>query len=100
MIRGSTPTHTFSLPISTDLIKSLRLTYVQSGRTVLEKTEKEVRMNGKQISLKLTQEETLAFDISYRVKIQLKVLTADGSVLVSQIFEQSAESVLNEEVLK
>ena len=80
MIRGSTPTHVFRLPISTELIKALRITYVQKQKTVLEKTEQDVTMDGTTISLRLTQEETLAFNAECRVKIQLKVLTVNEEV--------------------
>ena len=100
MIRGSTPTHVFRLPISTELIKALRITYVQKQKTVLEKTEQDVTMDGTTISLRLTQEETLAFNAECRVKIQLKVLTVNEDVLASRITEVFVEQVLNEEVLE
>lgn len=100
MIRGSTPTHVFRLPISTELIKALRITYVQKQKTVLEKTEQDVTMDGTTISLRLTQEETLAFNAECRVKIQLKVLTVNEEVLASRITEVFVEQVLNEEVLE
>lgn len=100
MIRGSTPTHVFRLPINTELIKALRITYVQKQKTVLEKTEQDVTMDGTTISLRLTQEETLAFNAECRVKIQLKVLTVNEEVLASRITEVFVEQVLNEEVLE
>lgn len=100
MIRGSTPTHVFDLPISTDSIKSLRITYVQGAKTILEKTEQDASMGGESISVKLTQEETLGFEERCPVKIQLKVLTAGGDVLPSQIFTVPVEQVLNEEILE
>ena len=40
MIRGTTPTHIFKLPIDTSTIRQLRITYVQYGKTVLEVTER------------------------------------------------------------
>lgn len=51
MYRGSTPTHVFTLSIPVEDIKALRLTYAQGGRTVLEKTEKEVKMEGNTVTI-------------------------------------------------
>ena len=99
MYRGSTPTHVFTLSIQVEDIKALRLTYAQGGRTVLEKTEKEVKMEGNTVTLRLTQEETLAFGQTAPVNIQLKVLLNSGAVLPSQIFRVHVDEILNEEVL-
>lgn len=99
MIRGSTPTHIFELPIDTSLIKQLRITYVQQQKIVLEKKEQDVTMSGRFIKSRLSQEETLTFDEHIPVKIQLKILTTGGDVLPSQIFVVSADQVLNEEIL-
>lgn len=100
MFRGSTPTHVFTLSIPVEEIQALRLTYVQGGKTVLDKTEADVKMSGATVTLRLTQEETLAFGDTAPVNIQLKVLTTDGAVLPSQIFRVHVDEILNEEVLE
>ncbi len=100
MIRGTTPTHTFEVPqIDTSYIKELRITYVQSCNTVLEKDESDVTMGDHLIKLTLTQEETLRFNDKLYVGVQLKVLMDDGSVLASQIMRFNVGKILNEEVL-
>lgn len=99
MFRGSTPTHVFTLSIPVEEIQALRLTYAQGGKTVLDKTESDVKMDGSTITLRLTQEETLAFGATAPVNIQLKVLTTGGAVLPSQIFRVHVDEILNEEVL-
>lgn len=100
MIRGTTPTHTFNLPIATKTIKATRITYKQKDSIVLEKTEKDVIMQGTAIKVTLTQEETLAFGENTPVQLQVKVLTYDGAVLVSKIKMIPVTEILNEEVLK
>lgn len=100
MFRGSTPTHVFNLPMPADDIKALRLTYVQGGKTILDKSETDVKMDGSTITLRLTQEETLAFGATAPVNIQLKVLLHSGAVLPSQIFRVHVAEILNEEVLE
>lgn len=100
MFRGSTPTHTFHLPVDTSTLKMIRITYKQLSRTVLEKTEADVEKDGATVTLTLTQEETLKFHNSGPVLVQLKVLTDLDTVLHSPIFQVSAEEALNTEVLK
>lgn len=100
MTRGSTPTHTFQLPIETSTIKKLLITYEQLGRTVLEKTEEDVRMEGKTVCLKLTQTEAFQFKENHSVKLQIKILTNTGDLLPSKVFRISVDEILNEEVLE
>lgn len=97
MFRGTTPTHTFKLPFSTSLLQKVLVTYKQDENIVLEKTEADCTFENNSIKLKLTQEETLAFSAK-RVKIQLKLLTTDGTVMASDIKKKFAKDCLNNEV--
>lgn len=100
MIRGTTPTHTFRLSIETNTITELRITYVQLGKTVVEKTENDVKLGEKSISLTLTQEESLQFRAGSEVEVQLKVLTNVGTVLASPVISLTVGKILNTEVLE
>lgn len=100
MIRGTTPTHTFRLSIETSSIIEVRITYVQLGKTVIEKTEEDVKMGEKSISLTLTQEESLEFRAGSEVEVQLKVLTNVGTVLASPVISLNVGKILNTEVLE
>lgn len=100
MIRGTTPTHTFRLSVETSSIIEVRITYVQLGKTVIEKTEEDVRMGEKSISLTLTQEESLEFRAGPEVEVQLKVLTNVGTVLASPVISLNVDKILNTEVLE
>ena len=99
IFRATTPTHIYTLPIDTSMLKRIRVTYEQEDRTILEKTETDCELVGSEIRITLTQEETLLFDSDHRVKIQLRVLTNDGKALASEIVRKYARSCLNEEVL-
>lgn len=100
MIRGTTPTHTFTVSqIDTSQIKQLRITYSQMGRLVLEKTEKDVTMGDGRFEFTMTQEEALSFRASIKVDVQVKVMMMDGSVLASVIETFGVDKILNTEVL-
>lgn len=99
MVQGSSPTHVFDLSIDTSKISKLRVTYAQNCTTILEKTESEVTMSDSIIKVRLTQQETLQFIANYPVSIQIKLLTTNGVVMVSQIMTDQVESALNKEIL-
>ena len=99
MYRGTTPTHTFTLPFDTSLVKTIRIIYSQQGVVVLSKTEADVGMSGSLVQVSLTQEETLSFRCKREVLIQLKILTTTGEALVSDIIKVSVSRCLCEEVL-
>ena len=58
MIRGTTPTHIFTVPFDTSIIKEVRVIYKQGNQKVLCKDNKDVEMDAQTVSLKLTQEDT------------------------------------------
>lgn len=99
MTPGATPTHTFNLPISTDEIAALRITYEQSGKIVLQKEKDECELNDKQVIVKLSQEETLEFDSNAIARMQVKVRTTGGDVLVSEIIKKTPNIVLDKGVI-
>ena len=99
MIPGTTPTHIFTLPIDTGTIKAVRVTYQQFGRTIVEKTERDIKMSGKQVELTLTQEESVKFYENQKIKVQMKVLTASGAVLSHKPILLETDEILNKEVL-
>lgn len=99
MIRGTTPKHTFHLPICTENIESVRVTYAQNGAVVLVKNTADCEVGDMTVSVKLTQEDTLNFDANKTVKIQLRVLTKSGDALSTLPYEVPAYECLDGEVL-
>ena len=99
MIRGTTPTHTFNLPIAANTITKLRVTYVQNGEKVLEKTETDCELSGNAVKIKLTQEESLLFKARDNVEVQLKAKDTSGEVISHTVKSLPVERVLSEEVL-
>ena len=99
MMQGTTPTHTFNIPFSTDLIEKVRITYAQHGVTVLTKEKEDCQFEENKIICKLTQEDTLKFDGNTQVEIQIKVRTVGGEVPISKIMGVSCERVLDRELI-
>lgn len=99
MRRGTTPTHTFTLPFSVDNVSDALIVYAQSDKEVLRKTVSHCHMDGNTLSLDLTQEETLSFDCNKKVQIQVRVLTVEGKALASNIIVVDVNKCLSNEVL-
>ena len=99
MIQGSTPTHTFTLPIDVTDVKEVRILYGQNNTLVFKKLTEDCVLTDKQISVTLTQEDTFQFDEDEPVQIQVRVLTTDNKSLVSPIAKVSINQCLDDEVL-
>lgn len=96
MIRGTTPTLTFELPFSVDLIKLVYITFSQNNALVFELTNSDCELSDKTITTKLTQKQTLMFADKSNVSIQLRILTNDNTALASNIIYCNVDKILKD----
>lgn len=99
LIRGTTPTHIYELPIDENLIQKLHISYAQRGVVILTKTEADCTFENGNAVVKLTQEDTLLFDSQLRVEIQMRILTIGEDALASSIYYTSCATLLENEVI-
>lgn len=108
MTRGTTPKNVFTFDVSLDGVEALYITYQQNGQTVVEKTIDDVEINTatSQVTVKLTQEDTLAFiadtddnhcgvDANW-VKIQVRIKYTDGTTVASGIIREPIQELLKD----
>ena len=103
MIKGTTPRLHFNLPIYTSIIKAAEivLQYVDNAKTVnIERNLDECEVGEKSISAVLTQEETLALPAPALAKVQLRIVTNDGTALATLPYEVTVKELLKESVLE
>lgn len=102
IIRGSNPTHTFTLPVDANLCAKLRALYAQDGKTVLKiENDRFTRSDTEnKVSCTLTQRETLMFDCTKHCDVQLRILTTGGDSLVSVVEKVTVGRCLDNEVLE
>lgn len=104
MYRVTTPTHTFTLPIETATCSEILVTYRQ-GKIKIDKHSKNgtlpsgMTLDGKNVIIRLTQEETKKFEAEDFSSVQVRVLTNAGDSFASQIFSVMIDEVMNEEIL-
>ena len=99
MYRLTTPQHRFNLPLETERIADLIVSYGQGRTEVLNKRKDNCALEGNTVIVKLTQQETKLFKPDVPVKIQIRLLTVDGEALASCEYLVKCKDVLNDEVL-
>ena len=127
--RGTTPYHTFTLPLSIDSISELFVTYLQNEQVVLEKSlsdgsatiedvtndfenasmedlqSEEIEVEpATKITVHLTQEDTLKFHFYPAAEkniavIQIRVLDSDGEAYASNPIQERIFGVLKDGVI-
>ena len=122
IIRGTTPYHSFIIPLTKEEIDTIYVTYWQNGEVVLEKTKEDMTImnlldllsedveiedlteeekTSCQIELHLTQEDTLKFNFYPAARkniavIQIRVKTLDGEAYGSDPIRERIMGVLKE----
>ena len=97
--QGTTPTHTFTLPIDCSILKTIHISYSQMEKIVFIKKDGDVHTSGNTIYTTLTQEDTLALDPDTLVKIEIRMLTETGAALKTEPILRSVEECVEKEVL-
>ena len=111
MRRGTTPTHTFTLPFEPPEGTECRIVYAQGEdfkeNILPELTTERCKFEGTKVSVKLKHEETLLFNCQpvyhlagYKtlpVKIQIGVETPSRDILWSDIIETTVERCLKKD---
>lgn len=95
MKRGTTPTHTFTLPFATAALSEAYITYAQLGVTKIEKDLSDCTIDGNNLSVTLTQKETLSLKEDRPTEIQVAV-KLQGKVMRSQIITVSTDRILKD----
>lgn len=126
IIRGTTPYHSFILPILAEQIDCVYVTYLQNDKVILDKSSlkdemeivnivdlidpldnasmedlSEDELNSCQLTIHLSQEDTLSFFFYPAAKkniavIQIRLLTTDGEAFASMPINERIFGVLHD----
>lgn len=99
IFRGTTPAFKFTVPFDTAQLEEVWITLAQDREHLQTKTLADCVLDGKNIGIKLTQQETLALLGGIATRIQLRVRLKDGSALASEIFAIDTQSILKDGVI-
>lgn len=123
--RGTTPYHSFVLPLKTEDISQVYITYLQNNEVILDKSISDVEiadieneyenasMNEPledfepscELTIHLTQEDTLKFHFYPAAEknvavVQIRVLTTEGEAYASEPIHERIFGVLKEGVIE
>lgn len=87
MVKGTTPTFTFTLPFDASTVEVAYLTFQQGNSVAFEKGMTSATTEGQSISFLVTQKDTLGLADSPDVTIQFRCKTSDGKVYASGLIE-------------
>lgn len=122
--RGTTPYHSFILPLKTEDISEVYITYLQNAQVILNKTFSDVTiadiedelenasmnepsedfLSSCELTIHLTQEDTLKFNFYPAAEkniavIQIRVLTTNGEAYASEPIHERIFGVLKDGVI-
>lgn len=100
MVISTTPTHTFTLPMSLEYIEKIRICYAQKNKPkIIKELDDCTIVDENKIEVALTQNDTKEFVPEDCVQVQLKILTKEGKVFASNINTIKCEAILDDEVM-
>lgn len=99
MMRGTTPTLKFKLPVDAEWLDVLYITFQEEGKTIFEKKLEDCEKHGEYVHLRLTQEDTLKFSNDVVVDIQLRGRTKSNDAIACRVIHTCAERILKEGVI-
>lgn len=124
IMRGTTPYHSFILPLRSEQISHIWVTYTQNGQIILDKIDDDMtitniidlyenasmeelteeELESSQITLHLTQQDTLKFKFypaaeKNIVVIQVRLLTTEGEAYGSNPIHERVMGVLKQGVI-
>lgn len=101
IFRGTTPKFIFTLPnsITIDDILNVELVFTQNDEIIIAKKLGDFNTSNNQLTITLTQEDTLKLKGNSPLYYQIKVLLNDESVITSDIITNMVYNSLSESVL-
>ena len=99
IIPGTTPTLTLSLDASIANCTAAEFCFVcENVRILHDLQEMQISEDGTEVSVQLTQSETISLPDNRMVKMQLRVMI-DGAVLATDVLAVPTKELLHREVL-
>ena len=102
MYRGTTPTLTFKTNFDLNTIINLTIVFKQGGEIKLKKylEDCEVDTENRNISVILSETETIEFIPNKDLHIQMRIRFEDGTVISSKVTTIYIDDILEENILQ
>ena len=94
--RGTTPFCTYQTDIDLSTAEVIYVTFKQGSKVVLEKAVEDLDVTPTEISIHLTQEETLALNWRQELRMQIRARFPDGTAVKSNIMIGNVGEILKD----
>ena len=95
-IRGTTPTITFNLPFNVSTIKNCEVYFGQNDELLVTKGYNDCVFSGTTMQVTLKQKDTLQFDDSEKLQVQVRFRFNDDSVDATAIIKGKVGELLSD----
>ena len=99
MSRGTSPIITCEFPFDVSTLSYAYFTIAQNERIMLNKKIECEGLEGRQIKIHLTQEETLKLKENLQAEAQVRGITRDGEAIASDIIKIYVDKILKDGVI-
>lgn len=103
MIRGTTPTHRFTINndlIDPSILVKINVLYGQNDKLLFKKKTADCSVENNTIVTKLTRDESLQFDHTKAAQIQVVAETNNGDILETLVMTIGVDKLLDDGVLE
>jgi hypothetical protein len=98
MIQGTTPTHTFNLPLEVVNVRDVKIAYVQNRQVVFRKGTKDCVLTESKVQVDLTQQDTFSLSHLATYDIEFKAFTLNNKVIGKKFRSLKVEESVDKEV--
>ena len=100
MIKGTTQGYSFTIPFDASEVKSVIVSFGQNDIETLCKKTEDCIIEGHLVTVRLSQQDTLAFEEGCYLQAQLRILKTDGeAVSTKTMVLDDVYKSLNDEVM-
>ena len=100
MIRGTTPSYTFTFPFAVSTLSTLYISFGQAmDEIAISKSLTDCTVDGNSVTVSLTQSDTLALSADRPVFIQIRAKDTDGIAYASDMAKINLGDVIKEGVI-
>ncbi len=99
-IQGTTPTITFNLPFDVSTIQNCEVYFGQNDELLVTKGYNDCVLDDQTLQVTLKQSDTLQFDPSEKLQIQIRFRYTDGSVDATEIIKGKIGDLLSDSIIK
>ena len=100
MIRGTTPTHYFTVPCKAQNISKVNVLYGQDDKLLFKKKTSDCTIEDELVTVKLSRNESLMFNHKLPAQVQIVIKQTNDDILESIVQTFGVDKLLDDGVIE